>query len=221
MQHLELVSPEGRSLRILGLGAHADDLEIGCGGTTLRLLKDFPAAEVRWVIFSGTAVRRREARASAAEFLSAAGRSRLQCFTFRESFFPDPWSAIKRRFEALRREFEPDLVFTHTRDDRHQDHRVLSDLAWNTFRDHLILEYEIPKFDGDLGQPNLFVPLSTEQAQHKAAAVVRHFASQRSKHWFTEETFLGLMRIRGVECAAPYAEAFVCRKGVLGVRTGL
>ncbi len=135
---------------------------------------------------------------------------------FRTSFFPAEQESIKSYFETVRKSFEPDIVFTHYREDRHQDHRLLSDLAWNTFRDHMILEYEIPKYDGDLGHPNLFVPLEPAVARRKAKSLQQAFASQRDKHWFSEETFLGLMRLRGMECATRYAEAFYCRKIVCG-----
>ena len=202
-------------MRILCLGAHADDIEIGCGGTMLRLLEEHPRSEVLWVVFSGDKVRRREAKGSACEFLKEAGRSRARFLEFEESFFPDQWAAIKRGFERARREIEPDIVFTHTRDDRHQDHRVLWELTWNTFRNHLIIEYEIPKYEGDLGQPNLFVSLTPELAQEKTRLIVKHFKSQRTKHWFDAETFMGLMRLRGVESGARYAEGFYCRKSVL------
>jgi LmbE family N-acetylglucosaminyl deacetylase len=197
------------------LGAHADDIEMGCGGTMLRLLHEHPRVEVLWVVFSGNAKRRREAKASAREFLKEAARSQVRCFDFKESFFPNQWAAIKRKLETVRREIEPDLIFTHARDDRHQDHRVLWDLTWNTFRDHLILEYEIPKYEGDLGQPSLFVSLSREVAEQKTRLVLKHFKSQRTKHWFDTETFMGLMRLRGVESATRYAEGFYCRKCVL------
>jgi LmbE family N-acetylglucosaminyl deacetylase len=204
-----------KPLRILCLGAHADDIEIGCGGTVLRILQEHPGSRVLWAVFSGNRVRQQEARSSARDFLQGAGRSQVRCASFRESFFPDQWSLIKREFEALRGRMEPDLVLTHTRGDRHQDHRVLSDLAWNTFRSQPILEYEIPKYDADLGQPNLFVRLEPATAEGKVKRIETHFQSQRPKHWFERETFLGLMRIRGVECAARYAEAFHCRKWVM------
>jgi LmbE family N-acetylglucosaminyl deacetylase len=200
--------------RVLCVGAHSDDIEIGCGGTTLSLIDMNPATEFYWVVFSGDAVRRTEARSSAKAFLQGAKVKRVRTERFRESYFPSQWAAIKDCFESIRKEFDPDLVFTHCRDDRHQDHRVLSDLAWNTFRDHAILEYEILKYDGDLGMPNLYVPLSKEVARRKVALLTKHFRSQASKHWFTEDAFLSLMRIRGIECAAPecYAEALYGRK---------
>jgi len=204
--------------RILCLGAHSDDIEIGCGGTVLRLLAANKDLEVVWAVFSGNPSRQKEAKASARGFLAGAGKSRICCYRFRDGYFPDQWARIKENIEDLRREVEPDVIFTHYRDDRHQDHRVLSDLAWNTFRDHLILEYEIPKYDGDLGAPNAFVSLAERLCCEKTELLMRHFQTQKNKHWFRKELFLGLMRIRGMECASPsgFAEAFYCRKLILG-----
>lgn len=204
-----------RGLKVLCLGAHADDLEIGCGGTILRWAAEIPNLQVRWVVFSANPVRKIEARRSAKRVLARAGKAQVTVASHRESFFPEQWSTIKRRFEQVAKGFQPDVVFTHYREDRHQDHRVLSDLAWNTFRNHLILEYEIPKYDGDLGRPNTFVSLSAEICATKIQGILKDFKSQRSKHWFSEETFRGLMRLRGMECASTYAEAFHVRKMVL------
>jgi LmbE family N-acetylglucosaminyl deacetylase len=200
-------------LHILALGAHSDDIEIGCGGALLALLAARPNARVSWVVFGAAGERAEEARASAARFLGS-GAARVQVYAHRDGFFPAEFAAIKERFEALKALPAPDLVFTHYRDDRHQDHRALSDLAWNTWRGHTILEYEIPKYDGDLGAPNLFVPLADEVAERKVALLMEGFATQRSKRWFTEDTFYGLMRLRGIECPTPtrYAEAFYARK---------
>lgn len=200
--------------RVLCLGAHADDIEIGCGGTILRLIERCPRLHVRWVVFSASPARADEAHAAARLFLQGAERIEVAVLGFRDGFFPYDGAAIKEQFEQIKREFAPDLVFTHYRDDRHQDHRQLSDLAWNTFRGHTVLEYEIPKYDGDLGAPNLFVPLADELARRKVRHIVDAFASQRDKQWFDEETFLGLMRLRGVEAPATtrYAEAFYARK---------
>jgi LmbE family N-acetylglucosaminyl deacetylase len=203
--------------RVLCLGAHSDDIEIGCGGTVLELIRRHPGLEVHWAIFSGKAQRRREARASARAFLKGATVRGIDTASFRESYFPVQWAVIKNCVERLRQEFEPDLVFTHYRDDRHQDHRVLSDLAWNTFRNHLVLEYEIPKYDGDLGVPNVFMPLSEEVCRKKIEYLCKFFNTQRDKHWFTEDTFYALLRLRGIECASrsQYAEAFYGRKLIL------
>lgn len=208
----------GRKLSVLCLGAHPDDIEIGCGGTLLAWQAAASPLDVRWVVFSGNEARRREAAKSARSLLARCVREEIRLLDFRESYFPEQWGQIKRSFEEIRSGFEPDVIFTHYRDDRHQDHRVLSDLAWNTFRDHLILEYEIPKYDGDLGVPNLFVPLRRADCNRKVQIILRTFKTQAAKHWFTQDLFRGLMRIRGMECAAKsgLAEAFHCRKLVLG-----
>jgi LmbE family N-acetylglucosaminyl deacetylase len=201
--------------RILCLGAHSDDIEIGCGGTLLKLIRDHQDLEILWVVFSAGGARTREARQSASEFLAGAARKRIVVKTFKGSFFPYQGERIKAYFETLKA-FQPDLVFTHYRDDRHQDHRVLSDLAWNTFRDHTVLEYEIPKYDGDLGVPNVFVQLDEELCRRKIASLLNHFQTQANKHWFADQTFRALMRLRGMECATEYAEAFYGRKLVVG-----
>jgi LmbE family N-acetylglucosaminyl deacetylase len=200
--------------KVLCIGAHSDDIEIGCGGLILSLIKRCKTVEVDWLVFSAPKGRDREARRSAAMFLKGAARMRVVLKGFRDGFFPFDGAAIKTEFEALKREVAPDLVLTHYRDDCHQDHRLLSDLTWNTFRDHWILEYEIPKFDGDLGIPNCFVPLSLAITERKVKYLDAAFGSQRDKHWFSGETFMGLMRLRGMECRAPggYAEAFYGRK---------
>jgi LmbE family N-acetylglucosaminyl deacetylase len=203
-------------LEILALGAHADDIEIGCGGTLLRLLHERPGSNVRWIVFSSNADREREAKASAASFLAGAS-SEIQVNTFRESFFPSVGASIKEHFEALKAGRRPDLVLTHRTADLHQDHRTIAELTWNTFRDHLIAEYEIPKYEGDLGQPNVFVPLARPTAERKMELIVTHFPSQAGRTWFRRETFEALMRLRGIECNAPegFAEAFHVRKAVL------
>lgn len=199
---------------VLCLGAHCDDIEIGAGATIRALIAAQPDVHVRWVIFSSTEQRGSEARASAQEFLSGAARHDLEIHRFTDGFFPAEFEGIKRSFEELKKGETPDVVFTHQRDDRHQDHRAVSDLTWNTFRDHLVLEYEIPKYDGDLGQPNFFVSIDDRHRQFKVDALMRHYASQRSKDWFTAETFNALMRLRGVESRSRtgYAEAFYVRK---------
>jgi LmbE family N-acetylglucosaminyl deacetylase len=201
---------------ILCLGAHSDDIEIGCGGTLLKLIRDHDRLNVWWVVFSAEGSRSREARSSALAFLKGVQRKKIVVKQFRGSFFPYDGERIKKYFEELKGAFRPDVVFTHYRDDRHQDHRVLSDLAWNTFRNHLILEYEIPKYDGDLGTPNAFIRLDETICRRKVEYLSRFFRTQTDKHWFADETFLGLMRLRGMECASPtaYAEAFFCRKWV-------
>jgi LmbE family N-acetylglucosaminyl deacetylase len=201
---------------LLFLGAHSDDIEIGCGGTILKLAKANPDLNIRWVVFSADGKRRLEAQAGAQLFLKGIARSKVVVKRFKTSFFPAQIAPVKSFFETLKRSFQPDIVFTHYREDRHQDHRLVSDLTWNTFRDHLILEYEIPKYDGDLGLPNLFVPLEETLGRRKAEYLAKVFRTQSDKHWFSKETFLGLMRLRGVECATRYAEAFHCRKMICG-----
>jgi LmbE family N-acetylglucosaminyl deacetylase len=200
--------------RILCLGAHSDDIEIGAGGTLLQLSEQVSELEICWVVFSAPGPRAEEAKQSAEDFLGSATRKQVKIGSFRESYFPSEWPAIKEWFEEIKAKFDPDVVFTHYRDDRHQDHRVLSDLAWNTFRNHLILEYEILKYDGDLGQPNVFVPLSGQLSTRKIELLLKHFETQSTKHWFTSDTFAAMHRIRGIECASQtgLAEAFYCRK---------
>ena len=217
MHALNIKRGSDASLKLLCLGAHADDIEIGCGGLILSLIERHKDVEVDWVVFSAPAERGREARRSASLFLKGARRKRVLVKRFRDGFFPYEGARIKTAFEGLKREINPDIVLTHYRDDRHQDHRVLSDLAWNTFRDHLILEYEIPKFDGDLGGPNCFVQLDQPTCARKIKYLMEAFGSQRDKHWFSADTFMGLMRLRGLECRSQdgYAEAFYARKSVL------
>lgn len=204
----------GEPLRVLCLGAHCDDIEIGCGGTILRLIDHWPQALIHWVVLSSNAERSGEAERSAAAFLARSRERRIIIKDFRESYFPWLGAEIKDFVEELHAGYEPDVVFTHYREDRHQDHRLVSDLTWNTFRRNLILEYEIPKYDGDLGSPNLFVALDEDTAQRKVEALIRHFPSQRSRHWFDEQAFWGLLRLRGLEARAEqrFAEAFYCRK---------
>jgi LmbE family N-acetylglucosaminyl deacetylase len=203
---------------ILCLGAHSDDIEIGCGGTLLTLLRANPRLEVWWVVFTANGKREKEAKASARDFLAGAGKSKVIVKQFRNGFFPAEFTPIKEFFETLKNQVQPDLVFTHYREDRHQDHRVLSDLAWNTFRHHTILEYEIPKYDGDLGAPNFFSPISETVCDEKVQLLMKHFATQQNKHWFSEDLFRGLLRVRGIEAASAerHAEAFYARKLLLG-----
>jgi len=216
---IQLNFGEGASevLQILCLGAHSDDIEIGCGGTILQLVEQYPRCVFNWVVFSAIGVREVEAQHAAKLF---AGVERLKeplLKSFPDGFMPYVGAEVKAVFEDLKKTVSPDIIFTHNRKDAHQDHRLLAELTWNTFRDHLILEYEIPKYDGDLGQPSVFVPLQAEVCQKKARYLMDTFHSQRPKRWFQQETFLSLMRLRGMECNAPsgYAEAFYCRKLVL------
>jgi LmbE family N-acetylglucosaminyl deacetylase len=207
----------GAPLTILCLGAHCDDIEIGCSGTLMRLLAERPGSTVHWVVFSSNALRDTEAKTAAAEVLAQAGQSTVEIESFRESFFPHVGASIKDRFEQIKSAVRPDLVFTHRTQDLHQDHRTIGELTWNTFRDHLIAEYEIPKYEGDLGQPNLFVPLTAAVAKRKIELLLRHFPSQAGRRWFRAETFEAILRLRGIECNAAegYAEAFHSRKLVL------
>jgi LmbE family N-acetylglucosaminyl deacetylase len=199
------------------LGAHSDDIEIGCGGTLLRLAAAYPDCVFHWAVFSAIGVREEEAKHGAALFTKSAGALVPVLKSFRDGFMPFMGSEVKAVFEELKQAVVPDLILTPNRKDAHQDHRLLGELTWNTFRDHLILEYEIPKYDGDLGQPTVFVPLEKRQYQQKVEYLLEAFPSQRSKRWFQAETFLSLMRLRGMECNAPsgYAEAFYGRKLVL------
>jgi len=196
------------------LGAHSDDIEIGCGGTIQRLLAEHPGSAVDWVVLSATPERETEARASAADFLVGAANSTVTVGSFRESYFPYIAPEIKDFFETLKQRPVPDVIFCHHRHDLHQDHRLIAELVWNTFRNHLILEYEVAKFEGDLGTPNVFVPLSRAVAERKVELLLRHFPSQAKRSWFQPDTFHGLMAIRGVECNAAEgrAEAFHARK---------
>ena len=206
--------PSRGPLTVLCLGAHADDIEIGCGGTILRLLGERRQVAVYWVVLTANPTRDREARRTARRFLRNAAVANVRIEHFRDGFLPFSGAEVKEVFEQLKT-VQPDLIFTHRRNDAHQDHRLVSELTWNTFRDHLILEYEIPKYDGDLGHPNVFVPLPDAVRRRKVRGILEGFPSQRTKRWFTEETFDGLMRIRGIESATGYAEGFHARKLVL------
>lgn len=219
VRSLNFQPPEkaGKGMRVLCVGAHADDIEIGCGGTLLHLLGKRPGTEVDWVVFTSDGSRAEEARSAAAAFLENAGTSRVTVLDFEDGFLPHRWDAVKRKFEELKSSCDPDLIFTHCEQDRHQDHRVVNELTWNTFRNHTILEYEIPKFDGDLGNPSVFVPLDDSAVARKISVLLDCYQTQRDKHWFDEETFRSICRIRGLECRSPsgYAEAFHARKLVL------
>lgn len=218
MHPLILPAKRDGKLSILCLGAHSDDIEIGCGGTILRLLEGREGVTVWWVVFSHSSQpdRAREARASAETFLQEVEK-KIVIRNYRDGYFPFIGDQVKDSFEQLKSEIEPDLIFTHYRNDLHQDHRLISNLTWNTFRDHLILEYEIPKYDGDLGSPNFYVPLSESVCNNKIGYLLRHFHTQKQKHWFTSDTFFSLLRIRGLECNSPskYAEAFYSHKMVI------
>ncbi len=202
--------PERAPLCILCVGAHSDDIEIGAGGAILTLLARHPGSRVRWVVCSAAGPRAEEARASARDFLAGAAESRIDLHDARDGFFPAAFTALKDMFETLKAEEHPDLILTHAREDHHQDHRTLAELTWNTFRDHVVLGYEIPKYDPDLGNPNLFVTLAPEVAERKVALLMAHFATQRQRRWFVPATFEGLMRLRGLQAASPsgLAEGF-------------
>jgi LmbE family N-acetylglucosaminyl deacetylase len=202
---------------ILCLGAHADDIEIGCGGALLKLLAQHRGVTVHWIVFSGSEERAQEAATTAAKFLRDAETSHVKIHSFRDSFFPYAGLEIKECFASLAATISPDLIFTHRRADAHQDHRTLAELTWCAFRNHQILEYEIPKYEGDLGSPNLYITLDEETGRRKVSTLVESFKSQHEKPWFSKETFYGLMHIRGLECNSPskLAEAFCCRKLVM------
>ncbi len=201
----------------LFLGAHCDDIEIGCGATILRLVEQYPTLHFHWVVLASNPVRAAEARRSADLFLKDAAHKTVTVKEFRNGYFPYVGAEIKDYFETLKKTVQPDIIFSHYGNDRHQDHRITSELTWNTFRDHLILEYEIPKYDGDLGAPNFFVPASKAHCERKVDYLLTCFASESNKQWFTRETFMSLMRLRGIECVAPdgHAEAYYVRKAVL------
>ncbi|QDT35909.1 PIG-L deacetylase family protein [Stratiformator vulcanicus] len=200
---------------ILCLGAHPDDIEIGCGGTILRLIEQYPNAKIRWIVFSGAGTQREsEARAAAESILADCSDFEIEVQGFTDSFFPAEYESMKRWFSQLKNRCAPDIVLTHRREDDHQDHRVLADLAWCTFRNHVIWEYEIPKYEGDLGKPNMYVPLDEQTLSRKLEVLLRAFPSQQEKQWFSRSTFEGLMRIRGLESGSPlgFAEGLYCRK---------
>ncbi|HEU0272991.1 MAG TPA: PIG-L deacetylase family protein [Candidatus Udaeobacter sp.] len=203
--------------RVLCLGAHSDDIEIGCGGTLSQLIEQSKSLEFYWLVLCASPERTMEARRSANAFLMRARKKTIVVKSFKDGFLPYIGAPVKSCFEELKKAFTPDVIFTHCRHDLHQDHRLVCELTWNTFRDHFILEYEVPKYDADLRSPNFFVPLSDAQARKKVNNLMRYFTTQRNKHWFREELFYGLMRLRSAEAASPtcYSEAFYCRKAVL------
>lgn len=217
MLNFRLEGTSGRCLKILCLGAHSDDIEIGCGGTILRLLSEHPRVEVHWVVLGSSGKRGVEARASAKKFLKGAERRTIIVKRFQDGFFPYHGGEIKRYFEVMKKKVDPDVIFTHFRHDLHQDHRLVSELTWNTFRDHLIFEYEIVKYDGDLGNPNTFVRLEEQVCKEKVDTILGTFKTQAGQHWFSEEAFNGLHKLRGIESNAPegYAEGFHVRKVVV------
>lgn len=218
MRKLSIITKKNGPVKALFLGAHSDDIEIGCGGTVLSFLEEGQELHVCWVVFSANSERRVEAEKSADMFLAGAVTKEIIVKDFKESFFPYTGVEIKASFEDLKQRVNPDIIFTHYRHDLHQDHRFISELTWNTFRNHLILEYEIVKYDGDVGSPNVFFHLSEEICARKSKLLIDNFKSQDSHHWFTEETFRAILRLRGIESNAPqkWAEAFYGRKLVIG-----
>ena len=214
MLKMTLEKKKGKYPRVLCLGAHCDDIEIGCGGTLLRLIDEYQDIEFYWVIFCSNQEREKESYKSFENFLKKVRKKNINIYNFKDGFLPYQADKAKDIFEEMKKAFVPDVVLTHYRDDRHQDHRTVSDLTWNTYRDHLILEYEIPKYDGDFGAPNFFVELSEATCRKKIDNILHAYTSQRDKHWFTEDIFLATARLRGMEACAKskYAEAFYCRK---------
>jgi LmbE family N-acetylglucosaminyl deacetylase len=204
-------------LRILCIGAHCDDIEIGCGGLLLALRGRNRNLRVDHLVLSAPSGRRAESADAQRAFVAARDRGTLRFADFPDGLFPSHYSDIKSIAESIKAECPPDIIFCHERDDRHQDHRLVNEIVWNTFRNQLILEYEIPKWDGGLGQPNVYVPLTEAQAQRKARYLVENFRSQTGRHWFSQDTFLALSRLRGIECRAPggHAEGFHLRKARL------
>lgn len=219
MRALQIARP-GERLSVLCLGAHSDDIEIGAGATILGWVAAGVELDIHWCVLSAAGARAAEAEASAKAFTAGAGRARIELHGFRDGFFPYDGGELKSWMEGLKARARPDLILTHRVDDAHQDHREVCRLTWNSFRDHLILEYEIPKWDGDMGQPNLHVPADREILERKIELLLAHFGTQRSKDWFEPETFRALARLRGMECRAVsgYAEGFCLRKASLGVR---
>jgi len=205
------------SYKVLALGCHADDIEIGCGGTLLHLIEELPSVDITWVVLGARGARGEEAQRSAEAFLEKAQKQRIVVRDFRDGFFPHDGGPVKDFFEELKADLSPDVIFTHYRHDLHQDHRLACELTWNTWRNHLILEYEIPKYDGDLGSPNVFFHLSEAITTRKVENLLTHFGTQRDRHWFTEDLFRAVLRIRGMESNSPttYAEAFYGRKVTL------
>jgi LmbE family N-acetylglucosaminyl deacetylase len=214
MLKLAFDRPAGVPLRILCLGAHSDDIEIGCGGSVLELLCRYPETHITWIVFSGQGPRAKEAALSAETFTAGAQHKSIILKEYPDSFFPYHGAEIKAFFNQLKSEPAPDLIFTHYRNDLHQDHRLICELTWNTFRDHFILEYEIPKYDGDMGHPNVYLALDEAICKKKISLLLEHFQTQSNRHWFTDDTFFALMRLRGMEAPTPgkFAEAFYGRK---------
>ena len=222
MLGLTFGKPNGSALEILCIGAHCDDIEIGCAGTVIAIQQRYPQCKVHVLILTSTPARRTEADAAAKALVKVSARGEVRIGALPDGLLPAHLPALKAEFERMKKAVNPDLVLTHHVLDRHQDHRLISDVTWQTFRDHMIWEYEIPKFDGDLATPNMYVPLSAALAARKIALVMRAFPSQQSKPWFKAENLEAIMRLRGLESRAPsgYAEGFHCRKLLNDVATG-
>jgi LmbE family N-acetylglucosaminyl deacetylase len=218
MRNFVLELAASRTLRVLCIGAHCDDIEIGCGGTVRMLQSRGRKPTIDWVVLSGSEERRLETQRAMHMLVETPCRGELLFGDFADGRFPAEYAGIKDFCEALKRLPAPDLILCHERDDRHQDHRLVNEMIWNTFRDHVVLEYEVPKWDGGLGHPNVYVPLSADEAGAKVDALLAAYASQAGRDWFNRETFVAMLRLRGIECRSPsgYAEAFHGRKLVFG-----
>ena len=214
---LPLSLPGREPLKVLCLGAHCDDIEIGCAGTLMTLQRRHPGTNFEWVVFTREERRDAETRQAAARVHEGAVSANVEVLDFRMSYLPFEGAKVKDHFETIKRRVEPSVIFTHRLEDRHQDHRLVAELTWNTFRNHLVLEYEIPKYEGDLGHPNLYVPLDAAVAARKLEILMSCFPSQQSRAWFSRELFEGQLRLRGIECNAPSgcAEAFHVRKAII------
>jgi LmbE family N-acetylglucosaminyl deacetylase len=219
MHGLRLFGEDDAPRSVLAVGAHADDIEIGAGGLLLELAAAWPRLEITWVVLSGDEQRSAEARSSAAGVLGEDARLTVETYDYQERYFPH-LPELKERFDDLAGRVDPDLVIAPRLEDRHQDHRTVAELVWQAFRDHLVLEYEIVKYEGDLGQPNVFVPLAESTAERKIEHILAAYPSQADHRWFSDATFRSILRLRGVECNAPsgYAEAFTARKLVADPR---
>jgi LmbE family N-acetylglucosaminyl deacetylase len=214
MLPLQLTTPGGRPLSVLALGAHPDDIEIGAGGMLLSLAESQPGLQARYVVLTGTEDRRIEARNAADAFLPGTDLA-VELFDLPEGRLPAAWDRVKEVLEQVARNCSPDLIIAPSRGDAHQDHRVIGEIVPTVFRDQLYLAYEIPKWDGDLGRPSVYFPLSAGQARRKVELLHKCFPSQRNRDWWDDEVFLGIARLRGMECRAPYAESFTCTKSLI------
>jgi LmbE family N-acetylglucosaminyl deacetylase len=214
MLPLRLVTPEHSPLSVLAVGAHPDDIEIGAGGALFGLAEGHPGMRVSYVVLTGSPERHREARNAADAFFPSADLS-VQLYDLPEGRLPTVWGHVKEALEDVAKSCTPDLVIAPSAADAHQDHRTIAEIVPTVFRDQLYLGYEIPKWDGDLTRPSVYLPMSADAARRKVALLHGCFPSQRHRDWWDEEVFLGLARLRGMECRAPYAEAFTCKKAVV------